>query len=304
LVAFQNQENIVQTTNIVLTSAASLVTISIASAATVDGQLGVGDSYGTPIVVQDTQTNFGDNNDSSIGTANGSEIDAAYGEISNGNLNLLLTGNIETNFNKLQLFFDTGTGGENKLTGNSGSFLLDNQAGLTFDTGFDADYFLSVGAEFDNGTPTIFNDFFTISSAGNSGGGIGNRPIDGTAQTLTNGITVALNNSNLGGVDGGIGPATSAQALTATTGLELSIPLSVLGNPTGSIDVVAYINGGGSDFLSNQVLGGIGGGDNLGGASGVNFQNVTGDQFFTVVPEPTALAGVALLGLVGLRRRR
>src|SRR5690242_12472978 len=61
-------------------------------------------TYGAPIVVQQNATGFGDNNDPSPATANGSEIDAAYGKVNNGRLYLMFTGNIETNFNKLEVF--------------------------------------------------------------------------------------------------------------------------------------------------------------------------------------------------------
>ena len=41
-----------------------------------------------------------------------------------------------------------------------------------------------------------------------------------------------------------------------TTGLEFSIPLSQIGNPTGNIKLTAFVNGGGHNYSSNQVFGG------------------------------------------------
>ena len=84
-------------------------------------------------------------------------------------------------------------------------------------------------------------------------------------------------------------PAEQLAAAAVATGFEFSIPLSVLGNPTDDIDVVAFISGG--NFLSNQVSGdGANGVDNLGTASGVNFDTIGGDQFVTVaIPEPATL---------------
>jgi hypothetical protein len=73
-------------------------------------------NYGCPIAVQPLGTSFGDSNDGFIDAANGSELDAAYGIVQNGVLFLVLAGNLEANFNKLEIFFQTGPGGQNILT--------------------------------------------------------------------------------------------------------------------------------------------------------------------------------------------
>src|SRR5882672_519199 len=110
-----------------------------ARAITVDGTLDGG--YGAALAVQTAATGFGDANPP--GSLGGSELDAAYATISGGRLYIMLTGNHEPNFNKLDMFIDSGSGGENTLTGtpaydffNGSSWISQNMAGLTFDTGF------------------------------------------------------------------------------------------------------------------------------------------------------------------------
>ena len=97
--------------------------------------------------------------------ANGSELDAAYAVVHDGILYLVLAGNLETNWNKIEIFFDTIPGqGQNPLLGaenpdidygalqrmgaiNDPEFL----PGLAFATGFSPDYYVTVGA---GGNPT------------------------------------------------------------------------------------------------------------------------------------------------------
>ncbi|MGD0060950.1 MAG: Ig-like domain-containing protein, partial [Verrucomicrobiia bacterium] len=91
---------------------------------------------------------------------------------------------------------------------------------------------------------------FTISN------GIGS----GTPTNAGFNIQIALNNLNAAGVSGnGNGTAANQTAAAAvTTGYEIAIPLSILGNPTGPIKVLAAINSP-SDAgpLSNQWLPGL-----------------------------------------------
>lgn len=275
-----------------------MVTAGMASASTIDGTNGVGDSYGTPLFIQDTATGFGDNGNADVLEADGSEINAVYGGISGGNLDLLVTGNLQTNFNRLVLFFDTGAGGDN-VVGDSttdtsmGGGTLDSYNGLTFDSSFTANAFLSI-----NGGNSPVEFFVDYADIGGTGSFVGTTGGGNTTASFGNGIDVGIDNSNTGGVTG----LSAAGAASVLTGFEFSIPLSLLGNPTGNIDVAGFISGGGS-FLSNQVFGGVDGAGNLGDAP--DFSSIAGDQFVTVViPEPTALGGVLALSLVTLRRRR
>ena len=101
---------------------AALVTLALgvaSQAQTIDGTLD--GSYGSAIAVQDTPTGFGDNTLGLANSANGSELDAAYATISGGNLNLFLAGNLESNNNGMYILFDTGSGGQNTISGQTGT---------------------------------------------------------------------------------------------------------------------------------------------------------------------------------------
>jgi hypothetical protein len=153
--------------------------------------------------------------------------------------------------------------------------------GLTFDEGFEADYYI----QYTNGNTPV-ESFASTAQILTAGGGTGafiggSGPCAGGPLVIlgSNGVNIATNNSNTAGVDG----AAVNDAAAVTTGIEIEIPLSELGNPTGAIRVVAFVNGGGHDFLSNQVLGGLPlDTPNLGEPRNVNFSTIDGDQFFTV----------------------
>ena len=123
------------------------------SAQTLDGSI-AGDSYGSALSVQTVETQFGDNF---------SELNAAYGQASTTDslLRLIITGNLESNFNKLNIFIDSKAGGQNIIgpdTDNGGvnpstdnDGLFDNYSGVgpngagngpgfTFDAGFESDF--------------------------------------------------------------------------------------------------------------------------------------------------------------------
>ena len=112
-----------------------------------------------------------------------------------------------------------------------------------------------------------------------------------------------------------------------TTGLELAIALSDLDYAGGPIRVMAGQNNGDHNYWSNQFLGGLPvdlmnqgapntgmgthnlGGDGFGNFTGegaIDFTTLAGDQFFTIIPEPStlALAGLSALGVVASRIRR
>ncbi|MEL7086948.1 MAG: PEP-CTERM sorting domain-containing protein, partial [Planctomycetota bacterium] len=134
-------------------------------------------------------------------------------------------------------------------------------------------------------------------------GGSGADDTDIDAAESSNGILVSFNQSNVAGVGDFGAPFVSDPALVGT-GIELIVPLTEIGSPTGDIRITAFINGNGHTFLSNQLGGPLPvGTGNLGDPGDVNLSLIDGDQFVTV-PEPAGMALVGVGGLAMLGRRR
>ena len=250
-----------------------------------DGSI-ASEPYGDAKAVQAVQTEFGDN---------ASELDAAYVHILGDRLYLALTGNIEGNFNKLEIFIDSVAGGENVFSGVPGNDGSGVMTGLTFDAGFAADYHVIVRRGFFGtdlfdldiarlGTPDFssFSDVFGGSQEGSAS--------TGTGPANASPIEVGYDNSNVAGVMGGSGRADQVAAAAVTTGLELGIALSDLGSPVGDVRILAFVNGSDHNFASNQFLGALAppqgnlGGDGTGAFTGVldfDLGDFAGDQFFT-----------------------
>ena len=259
----------------------------------IDGSLDT--DYGAPLATQTNATGFGDNTDATGLTAGGSELDAVYGVVQGGNLNLFFAGNLETggNFNHLDIFIADGRKGQSTLNATSnGNGGLSVMNGSKFSPGFSATYALDINGG--NNPLNWFVDSYDLTQtpgpAHFEGGvrspsaaspNIAYNPVNGS---VTSNLTFSFNNSNIAGVAGNGGTPTAADPVAAnaiTTGFEMSIPLSTLGSPhSGNIEVLADINGGGNSFLSNQFLPGEPVENNPGGAT-FDFSG-TANQFVTI----------------------
>lgn len=238
----------------------------------VDGTLDA-EFYGAALSVQDTPTGFGNaTNGHPRFAMGGSELDAAYGRVSDGYLYLFLAGNLETygqglqwptgNRNKLDIFIDSIPGGQNSLRGDNAE--VDGGAlgrmghldpandGLKFDAGFEADFYLT----FQNymevvsyySPPQVEAWRGMLSYATLPTGGGGRSELLGLATDAThtshgatfefaNGVKLGFNNGNVGGVKGvgEEGEGDTAQAATVGTGLELAIPIHYVAAADGTI---------------------------------------------------------------------
>lgn len=195
---------------------------------TLDGTLDAGIYTLATNGLQTNQTGFGDAGNGNADFADGSELDGLYAASDGTNLYLFLAGNLESNYNKLDLFIDSIPGGQNtlpqagnsdvdfgalqrmgELVGGDGSSGPDGP-GLTFDAGFEADFWFTMtngntAAQGDPEDHAIFANaadlqagtgaFLGSTEAGSDGtftGGDGGFP----------GIRATLNNSNTAGVPG------------------------------------------------------------------------------------------------------
>jgi len=268
-----------------------------ASAATIDGALAGGDNYGSALAVQDTPTGFGDNTN---------ELNAAFGELTgSGDINLLLTGNLNTSGEGFLIFLDTRAGGAVASTiaggygvlGSIGGARIDDWGtdtdggagvsatpggGSILDPGFNPDIALEVNAG--GGGPGYFINVIdlTLSNDGDPdvdnflGAGVLNGASATQSYTRSDGdvgkgsggsITHAFDNTNILGVSG----TDASGALTATTGLELLLSADFLAADVGfAIKAMVVLTNDNGGFLSNQFLGeaGLAGAPNLGGPGG------------------------------------
>jgi len=294
----------------ILTSVSTAIFASglvCAHAQNLNGTLNTG-FYGSPLAVQTINTGFG--NAGGVDSGGGSELDAAYGRVSGGDLYLFLAGNVENNGNHLNVFIAGGAAGQNTLSTSGGTLAAMN--GSVFSPGFNATF------AFDENdyAGTLYSEEYNLIA--NTGGYVGALP--GTAGIYAGSdggvMSLYVNNnhiSTMGAANAALSGATSGA--NTTTGYELVIPLSAIGYTGGNIMVLADVNGTSDAYLSNQFLPGLAvgtgnvGGDGPYGPGGslFNFANTPGEYFTVAVPEPSTLAICGLSGLaalLGVRKRK
>ena len=265
-------------------------TFSHAQPASINGSYDA--AFGNPLAVQTDATGFG---------LNSSELDGAYGLRANGMLYLFLSGNLQNNGNNINLFIG-GTGGQTILSavnpGNLGANNLSVMNGSQFSPGFYAVYAFNINNT--NKTLTISQYNLTNNTAVDALGTLtenGNMVANGT---VDNSVVIGFNNSN--------SKSQSANVGSGSTGLELAIPLALIGNPSGPVEVLADINGSQEGYMSNQLLPGLPSGTaNLGGGGtysavngeGFNFSSTPG-EYFTVPASPPVLTVNGINGDYGM----
>jgi fibronectin-binding autotransporter adhesin len=234
-------------------------------------------SFGAPLSTQTIDTGFGDSTSGDGQSVGGSELDAAYATIQNGNLYVFISGNLEaaestvsgSSANHVVLFIDAGvSGGENVLTAGSSGY-LSHANGSTFSPGFNATFAIDSN-DYQN---TLYTDEYSpiatsagsyigsaaLSSNGKPGVTTG---VGGNQNLNTTGIAIGFNDTNVTVTPNGttgvaLTNTQAAAANAATTGIDYGIPLSVLGSPTGTIKLMAMVEGAGDGYASNQFLPGL-----------------------------------------------
>ncbi len=171
--------------------------------------------------VQANITQFGNSNLGQVNAANGSEIDNVFVVKDSTHLYIFIGGNLETNFNKMDVFFDTQEGGQNRLRGDNPNVDFNGLNrmgdagtgnGLRFSLGFEADYyFMTTG----NASNSLFCNYASLTSADGAvlgtGGYVGQGTYGGPAGALAGGsmafgtFRCSINNSNVAGVSGSSG---------------------------------------------------------------------------------------------------
>jgi glycosidase len=275
---------------ILLISIVGLVSTAHAQV-TVDGTLNGTEGYGAPLATQTINTGFGDNTSSSGSSSGGSELDAVYSVATNGYLYLFIAGNVQANGNNIEIFIAEGQAGGQQVLEISGSPGEASMNGSTFSTGFTPNLMFT----FTNSATLLAVNEIVLSGSSGTKSLLGNVTLSGGVGNSQNlggsGIAVGFNNKNTAGVNGTSGTAANTAAANAVTnGLELGIPLSALGNPTGSVQVLVCINGSSFVYLSNQFIPGLAvgtgnlgeGGTGYGPGGGVFNFGTTPGEYLTV----------------------
>lgn len=266
------------------------------------------DLYGSALKVQTVRTEFGDNL---------SELDAAYAGVQDGKLFVMLTGNIQDNFNKIHILIDSSDAVTSNVLNAAGNDFSDVMDGMTLDTGFTPDFHVIARRGFGGSNDQFDLDFAALGSGqsvqftnifgGTKEGFVEATGGSGSLSVLP--IGVGYFDDNTAGVLGGTEAADGPAAEAVRTGLELCIDLADLGSPSGTnIKVMAFITSSDHTFSSNQFLGGLPvdldgaglGTSNLGTTSAVDLSAIAENQYFEVaVPVQAGDLAITNVTLVG-----
>ncbi|MEN1682022.1 MAG: hypothetical protein AAGJ46_20770 [Planctomycetota bacterium] len=312
---------------------------SVASAAEIDG-LNIPDDFaGHLVATQTIQTGYIDDLTPGQGFGEGSELNQLFVDpnVDDGFLKIGVTGNLDNYpfpdgpVHGFVFFFDTVAGGKSTLDefvpGVDGERFLLPLLDARFDVGFEPDFALVINAVSPRGLPnsTFYVDLFDLSlvskrylGRGAVGSGTG-LLIEGENP---DGMMLALDNSNTAGVHGEEPGELDAGAASATSGMELSIPISYLSlAPGADLGVHAMITSHAlytasslqrhAEGFSNQSLppfpvGTLNGTYSRRDPDVLDFRTLEGDQFARVriVPEPTTVSACGLSLMVACWRFR
>lgn len=244
--------------------------------------------FGAPAATQRFQTGFGDDV-SGDQFGSGSEMDQLFVTNDAQFLYIGITGNLENNGNSAMIFIDVDgpLSGANTLvtsdfgipipglprylSGNAGEQGLSD---LTFDAGFAADfvvgwsggspvgsqtrnYYLVNWTELDpaDGGVNHTNTIAGMITSGNPTASGPNGTLGSFLSTGSTGILAAIDNANVDGVEDGFPPGLAANdPAGASTGIEIAIPLTLLGVSAGDSVCVMSVVSSPNGFLSNQML--------------------------------------------------
>jgi|DewCreStandDraft_4_1066084.scaffolds.fasta_scaffold02210_9 hypothetical protein len=219
--------------------------------------------------LQDNHTGFGDARPPTGGYVPGSELNQLYVFKTADSLAINVTGNLETNGNAFVVLLDVIPGGQGTLNVSVGPGSVRGLTGLKLDPGFLPDYAIAV-----NTAGNVYVDLVNLNAGTsrylgfvplNSGGVLG-----GAGSSNPNGSRMGFNNTNSAGVIGNPPPHKTAEehmadAATALNGMELMLSLADIGVDVSLSEVrILVLLCGGSGYLSNQFLPGIGAGTQKG----------------------------------------
>jgi hypothetical protein len=227
---------------------------------TIDGR-NIPAEFGTPLASQTNHTGFGDR--VSPDQHWGSELNQLFVCSQGGVLYIGVTGNLEGNGNAFHFYIDTGRNPDHTFTLTTGCIncSVQGMSGVVFD--HKPDWALGINRYDDGqGNDNIYADLHDL--VGNVSTYLGAAPTNTGNGSLSGGsnphnVRAALDNSNLAGVTSD--PNNIGNPATATTGMEVAIPLSALNYSGGRIRILVVLTGGADlgdpcrgTYMSNQTL--------------------------------------------------